>query len=59
MGLLGVTLLGKTSLQTCFRIGSLGWTGLLRLTLLSLWQTLLEWIDLLELMLLGQTGLLR
>ena len=49
MCLLGVTLLGQTGLQT----------GLLGLTLLQSWQTLLESIHLLELMFLGQTGLLR
>ena len=50
---LGVTLLGQMGLLTCLQ------TGLLGLMLLWLWQTLLEWIDLLELMFLGQTGLLR
>ena len=54
-GLLGVTLLEQTGLQ----IGLLGWTGLPGLTFLQSRQTLLEWIDLLELMVLGQTGLLR
>ena len=38
---------------------SLGRSSLLGLTLLRLWQTSLEQIDLLELMFLGQTGSLR
>ena len=46
MSLLGVTVLGKTGLQTAL------WTDLLSLTLL-------ERIDLPELMVHGQTGLLR
>ena len=51
--LLGVTLLRQTGLQTGLQAGLLGWTGLLGVTLLRLWQTLLERIDLLGLMFLG------
>ena len=54
-----VTLLGQTGLQTYFQTGLLRRTGLLGLTLLWLWQTLLEQKDLMKLMFLGQTGLLR
>ena len=59
MSLLGVTLLGQTGLQTGLGAGLLGQFDLLGLTLLSLWPTLLKWIDLLVLMFLGQTGLVR
>ena len=59
MGLLGVTLLSQTGLQKGLGVVLLGQTDLLGLTLLLLWQTLFKRIDLLELMFLGQTGLVR
>ena len=57
MSLLGVTLLGQTGLQTGLRTSLLGQTGLLGPTLLRLWQTILKWIDPLELMFLEQVYL--
>ena len=39
--LLGVTLLGQTGFQTGLGTGLFGQTGLLALTLLRLWQTIL------------------